>query len=204
MSSYVLDDAAVVIGAEDQRYFERLEAAGLKLTLPQRRWWARNAETLGADMRREYPATPDEAFEQALEGAYFAYDLCAAAKQGRVGGFPYDQRSTVQTFWDLGRNDLRPAPPMTRRRALMHSSPSLAADTNLRRRKAASTARSNTGTTAGWCSARYHRMRPPTRGQTDGERTSDRSCRADGSRLGCRGNHLSKARLHLDAKIGAR
>src|SRR5215203_4478162 len=57
-------------------------------------------------MRREYPATPDEAFEQALEGAYFAQDLFAAAKQGRIGGFPYDPRSTVQTFWDLGRNDL--------------------------------------------------------------------------------------------------
>ena len=57
-------------------------------------------------MRREYPATPDEAFEQALEGAYFAQELFAAAKQGRIGGFPYDPRSTVQTFWDLGRNDL--------------------------------------------------------------------------------------------------
>src|SRR5215213_3337768 len=55
--SYVLDDHAVVIGAEDQRYFERLEAEGLRLTLPQRRWWTRKAETLGADMRREYPAT---------------------------------------------------------------------------------------------------------------------------------------------------
>jgi hypothetical protein len=104
--SYLLDDHAVVIGAEDQRYFERLEAAGVSLTLPQRRWWTRKAETLGADMRREYPATPDEAFEQALEGAYFAQDLFAAAKQGRIGGFPYDPRSTVQTFWDLGRNDL--------------------------------------------------------------------------------------------------
>ena len=39
-------------------------------------------------MRRQYPATPDEAFEQALEGAYFAQDLFAAAKQGRIGGFP--------------------------------------------------------------------------------------------------------------------
>jgi hypothetical protein len=62
------------------------------------------------DPRRRHearvPATPDEAFEQALEGAYFAQDLFAAAKQGRIGGFPYDPRATVQTFWDLGRNDL--------------------------------------------------------------------------------------------------
>jgi hypothetical protein len=57
-------------------------------------------------MKREYPATPDEAFEQALEGAYFAHDLYAAQKQGRIGGFPYDPRHPVQSFWDLGRNDL--------------------------------------------------------------------------------------------------
>ena len=42
--------------------------------MAQKRWWVRKAETLGGDMRREYPATPDEAFEQALEGAYFAHD----------------------------------------------------------------------------------------------------------------------------------
>ena len=33
-------------------------------------------------------------------------DLFAATKQGRIGGFPYDPRATVQSFWDLGRNDL--------------------------------------------------------------------------------------------------
>jgi hypothetical protein len=57
-------------------------------------------------MKREYPATPDEAFEQALEGAYFAHDLFLASKQGRIGVIPYDPTAPVQTFWDLGRNDL--------------------------------------------------------------------------------------------------
>jgi hypothetical protein len=76
------------------------------LSLAQKRWWARKAETLGGDMKREYPATPDKAFEQALEGAYFAHDLFAATKQGRIGGFPYDPRHPVQSFWDPGRNDL--------------------------------------------------------------------------------------------------
>ena len=56
-------------------------------------------------MRREYPSTPDEAFEQALEGAYFAHQLAAAAKQGRIGGYPARSAPTVNTFWDLGRND---------------------------------------------------------------------------------------------------
>jgi hypothetical protein len=104
--AYALHDQAVVLGSEDERYFERLEETGVTLTPAQKRWWVKKAETLGGDMKREYPATPDEAFEQALEGAYFAQDLFAATKQGRIGGFPYDPRSTVQTFWDLGRNDL--------------------------------------------------------------------------------------------------
>jgi hypothetical protein len=103
---YALPDTSVVIGAEDGRYFEGLQAQGITLSLPQKRWWVRKAETLGGDMKREYPATPDEAFEQALEGAYFAHDLFAASKQGRIGGFPFDPRATVQSFWDLGRNDL--------------------------------------------------------------------------------------------------
>ena len=33
-------------------------------------------------------------------------DLFAATKQGRIGAFPFDPRFPVQSFWDLGRNDL--------------------------------------------------------------------------------------------------
>jgi hypothetical protein len=104
---YALQDTAVVIGAEDARYFEGLQAQRISLSLAQKRWRVRKAETLGGDMNREYPSTPDEAFEQALEGAYFAHDLFAASKQGRIGGFPFDPRATVQSFWGLGLRRLR-------------------------------------------------------------------------------------------------
>ena len=79
---------------------------GIVLTEGQKRWWVKKAETQAGDMKREYPATPDEAFEQALEGAYFSHQLFAATKQGRIGGFPYVSRAPVNTFWDLGHNDL--------------------------------------------------------------------------------------------------
>ena len=48
-----------------------------------------------------YPATPDEAFEQGLEGAYFAHDLFAATKQGRIGGSPMTrgQRFRASGTW---------------------------------------------------------------------------------------------------------
>jgi hypothetical protein len=90
--SYALRDPYVVISDEDQQYFDKLEEQGIRLTREQRAWWVKKAETLAGDMKREYPATPEEAFEQALEGAYFAQDLFAAAKQGRIGGFPYSPR----------------------------------------------------------------------------------------------------------------
>jgi hypothetical protein len=34
-------------------------------------------------------------------------DLFAATKQGRIGGFPYDPRASVQSFWGLGLRRLR-------------------------------------------------------------------------------------------------
>jgi hypothetical protein len=104
-SAYSLNEASIPIGEEYKRYFERLEDDGIMLTPGQKAWYVKKDKTLGGDMRREYPSTPDEAFEQALEGAYFAHQLSAAAKQGRIGGFPLDPRAPVNTFWDLGRND---------------------------------------------------------------------------------------------------
>src|SRR5262245_32973453 len=95
----------VTISEDHERYFEQLEAAGIKLTEGQKAWYVKKDHTLEGDMKREYPSTPDEAFEQALEGAYFAHQLAAAAKQERIGSFPLDVRKPVNTFWDLGRND---------------------------------------------------------------------------------------------------
>jgi hypothetical protein len=60
--------------------------------------------TQGGDMRREYPATPSEAFEQALEGAIYADHLAFAYKHNHIGSYPLDNRFPVNTFWDLGRS----------------------------------------------------------------------------------------------------
>jgi hypothetical protein len=103
--AYALPASGIAIGEEYRRYFERLEADGIRLSDGQKAWYVKKDATLAGDMKREYPSTPDEAFEQALEGAYFAHQLAAAGKQGRIGGFPLDPRVPVNTFWDLGRND---------------------------------------------------------------------------------------------------
>ena len=53
-------------------------------------------------MKREYPSTPKEAFELAVEGAYYDKELSLARTQGRIGKVPYDPNLLVHTAWDLG------------------------------------------------------------------------------------------------------
>ena len=113
---YVLAQSTVAESPDDEAYFERITAEikadpllavhfSGEITKPQRNWWLSTERQLGSDMKREYPATPKEAFEQAIEGAIFADDIAIAYKHNRVGLFPFDKTRPVNTFWDLGHND---------------------------------------------------------------------------------------------------
>lgn len=103
---YIQARSTAPCSPDDVRYFERIEAeARTELTEQQRNWWLAQERELGGDMKREYPATPEEAFEQALEGAIFADDLAVATKHRRIGAFPIDPTRPVNTFWDLGHFD---------------------------------------------------------------------------------------------------
>jgi hypothetical protein len=105
--NYVQDPASVRFLPEHKAYFAKLKHEFKIDTTPeQQAWWIKQEQTLGGDMKRENPSTPQEAFEQAIEGAYFATQLAHADKRGNIGRFPYDPQFPVNTFWDLGRNDL--------------------------------------------------------------------------------------------------
>ena len=54
------------------------------------------------EFHQEYEAS----FEAGLVGAYFAKELAKAENQERVGKFPYDPQFSVDTYWDLGMNDM--------------------------------------------------------------------------------------------------
>ena len=104
---YRMNPKGVLIPESNRRYFEKLEhESGIALDDEQRAWWTKQEEIQGGLMKREYPATPEEAFEQALEGAYFERQFAAAEARQSIGRFPIDPRYDVNTFWDLGRNDL--------------------------------------------------------------------------------------------------
>lgn len=103
---YRLARTNIVASPEDDAYFLKVEMeTGTTLDQHQRNWWLATEKQLGSDMKREYPATPKEAFEQAIEGAIFADDLAIAYKHKRIGIFPFDKTRQVNTFWDLGHSD---------------------------------------------------------------------------------------------------
>jgi hypothetical protein len=53
-------------------------------------------------MKREYPSTPIEAFEVAIEGAYFGKYMDKVLAKGQVKSVPWEPLILVDTWWDLG------------------------------------------------------------------------------------------------------
>lgn len=78
--------------------------AKLDLTPNQRAWYAAKEQTMGEDMRREYPSTAEEAFEGSLEGAYYTKEMGLARQSGHLTNIAYDRRYPVRTFWDIGQS----------------------------------------------------------------------------------------------------
>ena len=90
---------------EQQEYFEKLAAEhSISLTLQQRAWYVKKSEQQDEDMKREFPTTPQEAFEASVEGAYFAKQMVRARTEKRLCRLPVLD-APVYTTWDLGLND---------------------------------------------------------------------------------------------------
>lgn len=106
---YTLTDAdAALVDIPDslKAYFAKIQAElRITLTVGQRAWYAKTMETQGKKMKQEYPSTPKEAFEQAVEGAVFGEQMTKLREQGRLGVVPLDINFPVNTFWDFGVND---------------------------------------------------------------------------------------------------
>ena len=101
-----LDPEGVPITQELADYFAKLEVEqGIQLDAAQRAWYAKTAEVQGEKMRREHPSTPDEAFEAAIEGAYYGKELTRAEQEGRIADLPIIPGVPVNTFWDIGVSD---------------------------------------------------------------------------------------------------
>jgi len=88
-------------------YFKEVEAKiGQTLSQEQKNWYVTRWARLGDDMKRENPATPEEAFESAIKGAYFSSQFTQIRKEKRICSVPYQTGVAVKTWWDLGMNDV--------------------------------------------------------------------------------------------------
>lgn len=100
------DTLATLIDETMRHYFTRLrEEHGIELNDGQEAWYATKADEQRGDMRREFPSYPTEAFEVAIEGAYYARQMAKIRKNGQLTEVPHDPRYAVHTAWDIGRND---------------------------------------------------------------------------------------------------
>lgn len=105
-AAYRADPEGVPIPDKLTDYFALLEGkTGAKIDAHQRAWYALKSLELGDDMKQEYPATPDEAFEQSVEGAYYTKQMAMLRRQGQIRKIPVAPSVPVHSFWDLGRND---------------------------------------------------------------------------------------------------
>jgi len=102
---YSMDHEKVISDKMAAYFDDLLEKHDIHLTRGQKSWYIAKAGVLGEDMKREYPATAAEAFEVALDGAFYANQMIDANQRGRVANVPYDPALPVITSWDLGMAD---------------------------------------------------------------------------------------------------
>ncbi|MEI8329710.1 MAG: terminase [Chlamydiia bacterium] len=103
---YRIDSQDLAVPEHLSSYFNALESQiNGKLESEQRAWYVKRALTQGEDMKREFPSTPDEAFEASNEGLYYGKQIVEARQQGRIRNVYYDANVPVHTAWDLGYND---------------------------------------------------------------------------------------------------
>lgn len=104
---YVLKGVTVHTPVEFKDYFEQLEQEeGIVLNAERRAWYVKKAQEQGDEMKQEFPSTPQEAFEKLLVGVIFAEQLKRARREHRICDLPLERGIPVNTFWDLGRNDI--------------------------------------------------------------------------------------------------
>ena len=93
---------------EGKDYFTSLEKEyGLVATEQQKWFWESQFRELGLDIFQEYPATPEEAFRAALEGAYYGSYVARYITRGenRIREGLYNAALPITISMDLGLND---------------------------------------------------------------------------------------------------
>lgn len=88
-----------------EEYFASLNNKGIRLSDPQKWWYAKKYETQQEDMLREFPSFPSEAFQASQEGNWYALQMKELWDTGHITNVSYDRAMPVYTAWDLGQAD---------------------------------------------------------------------------------------------------
>ena len=95
----------IAIPTEVGEYFDKLESEGISLSSQQKSWYYKKLLVQSGDMKREFPSTPEEAFENAIDGSFYAKWIRDARFEGRFGNVPWDRQSQVFVAFDPGYLD---------------------------------------------------------------------------------------------------
>lgn len=101
---YTLNEQ-ITIPKEIQEYFEKLRLEGINLDVEQKAWYYKKLLTQKDDMKREFPTTPDESFESAIDGSFYSKWIREARFEGRFGRVPWDKAARVSVAFDPGFSD---------------------------------------------------------------------------------------------------
>jgi len=101
---YYLKDP-ILIKPELSEYFQTLQDSKIHLSSDQMHWYASKYLSQGEDMLREYPSTPEEAFQATADGLYYGRYLTKARTEGRIGHVYHDPNLPTFASMDLGFND---------------------------------------------------------------------------------------------------
>lgn len=104
--SYRIDSKDVVIPTELNQYFDTIETKCKCILDPeQRAWYTMKLESQKDDMKREFPSTPEEAFESSSDGNYYSNHITKARQEKRITKVFHNPTEPVHVSWDLGFSD---------------------------------------------------------------------------------------------------
>lgn len=87
-------------GEKFKIYAERLNLNEKQITYYYLKWLSLNKNW--NSLKREYPTTPQEAFDAVSEGTYFGEIIGVMEQNGQIGVHPFQRALKVHTVWDLG------------------------------------------------------------------------------------------------------
>lgn len=87
-------------GVKFEEYARKHNLNEIEITYYYQKWLSLNKKWNA--LKREYPTTPEEAFEAVSEGTFYGETVGIMEQNGQIGVFPFDRALKVHTVWDLG------------------------------------------------------------------------------------------------------